>query len=238
MSQGARTLVVIIGAVLTLPAGAAGQGALPPARAHADGGSGDLRAGGQAARRRAPSCKRLAGRQPAARAGGVYVFQKSNGLFYVCSRTGKVRALPGQGDGPEDSLGGFVINGSWLTYTNTLLVDPVAPTDDYVYVVNVKTGKRLVNGVISWPGPGSDLDNSGSGVSAIVLAPDGSVAWLAGLSPAGGGPVSALAVVRIQAGGTQSTLAQGPDLTGLSASGNGATVSWTQNGAPASAPLA
>jgi len=156
----------------------------------------------------------------------------------VCSRTGKVRALPGQGDGPEDSLGGFVINGSWLAYTNTLLVDPVAPTDDYVYVVNVKTGKRLVNGVISWPGPGSDLDNSGSSVSAIVLAPDGSVAWLAGLSPAGGGPVSALAVVRIQAGGTQSTLAQGPDLTGLSASGNGATVSWTQNGAPASAPLA
>jgi hypothetical protein len=48
-----------------------------------------------AARHRpAPTCKRIAGKNPAAASHGVYVFQIKSGNYRVCSGRGRVRTLP------------------------------------------------------------------------------------------------------------------------------------------------
>jgi hypothetical protein len=66
------------------------------------------------------------------------------------------------------------------------------------------------------------------------------VAWLAAQSPPNtSGPITGpYVVVRIGSDGSQSTLAEGPDISGLTASSNRSTVSWTANGVATSAPLA
>jgi len=191
---------------------------------------------GASARRGAASCKSKAGRGALAKSGGVYAFHNAKtGLYYVCSGRGKVRKLPNQND-PEGSIGNtFVIAGSYLAWVNTE-TQGVGPSDDEVYVMNVKTGKITVNAVECWPG-GSNNDET---VQAMVLASDGSVVWLAAQSPfQTPGPITGpYVVVRIGSDGSQSTLAQGPDISGLTASSDGSTVSWTANGVAASAPLA
>ena len=187
--------------------------------------------------RAAPACKRLAGKHPVAASRGIYVFSKANGNFYVCSGRGKVRLLPNQSGGLDDQLGTFVIAGTFLAWVDTSLIDPVAPVNDYVDVMNVKTGKLVVNSVLSWP-PDVPMGNNETSVMALVLAPDGSVAWLAGLSAVGGASTGTSAVVLLPVGVAQSTLAQGMNISGLSATPDGTTVSWTQNGVPASSPLA
>jgi hypothetical protein len=187
--------------------------------------------------RPAPECRRLAGKHPVAAAHGVYVFLAKGGNTYkVCAGRGKVRTLPNQDGGLTNQLSQFTIAGNFLAWDDTELIDPVAPTDDYVSVMNVTTGKQLVSLAFSWPN--QNTGNNNASVVTIVLAPDGSVAWLSALAALGGGPNSAFSVVRIGSDGSQSTLAMGPDLSALTASANGATVSWTDNGNAASAPLA
>jgi hypothetical protein len=186
--------------------------------------------------RPAPTCKRLAGKNPAAHSRGVYVYQSKGGNYVVCSGRGKVRKLPNQDGGLTNDLSLFVIAGNFVAWDDSMLINPVAPVDDYVSVLNVKTGKLRVNEAFSWPD--QNTGNSQTSVLAIVLAPNGSVAWLSALAPIGGGPQSAFSVMRIGSDGGQSTLAQGPNISGLTASSDGSTVSWTNNGVPASAPLA
>ena len=186
--------------------------------------------------RPAPTCKRIAGKHPAAASRGVYVFQVSSGNFKVCSGRGKVRTLPNQDGGMTNELGQFVIAGNYLAWDDTELINPAAPVDDYVSVMSVTTGRLTINQAFAWPD--QNTGNNNASVSGIVLAPDGSVAWLSGLSATGGGPTTSYSVVRIGSDGTQSTLAQGTNISGLTASPDGATVSWTNNGVPGSAPLA
>jgi hypothetical protein len=147
-----------------------------------------------------------------------------------------VRTLPNQDGGMTNELGEFVIAGSYLAWDDTVLSDPVAPVDDYVSVMRVTTGRLPINQAFAWPD--QNTGNTNASVVGIVLAPDGSVAWLSGLAPIGGGPTSSYSVVRIGSDGTQSTLAQGTNISGLAASSDGSTVSWTNNGVPGSAPLA
>ena len=97
--------------------------------------------------------------------------------------------------------------------------------------MSVTTGRLTINQAFAWPD--QNTGNNNASVSSIVLAPDGSVAWLSGLSATGGGPTTSYSVVRIGSDGTQSTLAQGTNISGLTASPDGATVSWTNDGVPA-----
>jgi hypothetical protein len=190
-----------------------------------------------AARHRpAPTCKRIAGKNPTAASHGVYVFKNRSGNYRVCSGRRKVRTLPNQDGGLTNELGQFVISGKYLAWDDTVLIDPVAPVDDYVSVMNVATGRVPINQAFAWPD--QNTGNNNAFVSAIVLASDGAVAWLSGLAPIGGGPTSAYSVVRIGSDGTQSTLAQGTNIGGLAASSDGSMVSWTNDGTTASAPLA
>jgi hypothetical protein len=180
------------------------------------------------------SCKSKAGKGTLAKSRGVYAFQSKTGFYYVCSGRGKVRKLPDQND-PEGSIGSpFVIAGSYLAWVNTE-TEGIGPSTDEVYVMNVKTGKITVNAVECWPGGSNGNEN----VQAMVLASDGSVAWLAAQSPfEASGPTGPYVVVRIGSDRLQSTLAQGPDISGLTTGSDGSTVSWTANGVAASAPLA
>ena len=98
------------------------------------------------------------------------------------------------------------------------------------------TGRLTINQAFAWPD--QNTGNNDASVSGIVLAPDGSVAWLSGLAATGGGPTTSYSVVRMGLEGTRSMLAQGTNISGLTASADGATVSWTNNGVPGSAPLA
>jgi hypothetical protein len=123
-----------------------------------------------------------------------------------------VRTLPNQDGGLTNELGQFVISGKYLAWDDTVLIDPVAPVDDYVSVMNVASGRVPINQAFAWPDQNSG--NNNVSVSAIVLAPDGAVVWLSGLAPIGGGPTSAYSVVRIGSDGTQSTLAQGTNISG------------------------
>jgi hypothetical protein len=186
--------------------------------------------------RAAPTCKRIAGKNPAAASQGVYVFQIKSGNYRVCSGRGKVRTLPNQDGGLTNQLSQFVISGKYLAWDDTFLDNPLSPVNDYVSVVNVATGRVPINQAFAWPD--QNTGNNNASVLGIVLAPDGSVAWLSAISPIGGGPNSAYSVVPIGSDGAQATLAQGTNISGLAASSDGSTVSWTNNGTPASAPLA
>ena len=147
-----------------------------------------------------------------------------------------MRTLPNQDGGLTDSLGQFAIGGKYLAWADTELINPAAPVDDYVSVMNLSTGRLTITLAFAWPD--QNIGNNNASVLGIVLAPDGSVAWLSALSPIGGGPQSAFSVIRIGSDGGQSTLAQGTNISGLTASSDGATVSWTNDGVAASAPLA
>jgi hypothetical protein len=235
--------VVTVG-LLVSAAGASARNAESAPRADAVQRNADHPPAARDARRRGRTCRSRAGKNTVARSGGVYVYQQVNLTLLVCSGRGKVRVLPNQDQGTFLTLGNLVITGTWLAWANTSQPDPLDPEIDSVYVMNVRTGKVLVNGVSAWPDqeptscPAWVPCLTNQSVVGMVLAPNGSVAWLANISPLDGGPATAFSVVHIGANGAQSTLAQGSNLAGLSASANGVTVSWTQNGVPASAPLA
>jgi hypothetical protein len=184
-------------------------------------------------------CKELAGPHPALKAGTLYVYAKKRHhddigkTFFVCTGHRHVHVLPGQDGGDTLFPAHFATRDNRLAYavSQEEPASPISPS--YIYELNARTGDRLVNQASAWP---DDNVQASVDVLKIVVAPNGSIAWLAHLR----GQQHDYAVERIAAGGTRLTLALGPDIdpASLSASPHGTTVSWIQGGQPASAPLA
>lgn len=185
------------------------------------------------------SCKELAGPHPTLHAGGLYVYAKQRHhndigkTYFVCAGHGHVRVLPGQDGGDTRFPSHFVARDKRLAYAVDDEEAAATIVPSYIYELDATTGQRLVDQAFAWP---DDTVQASVDVLKIVIAPNGSIAWLAHLL----GSLHDYAVERVAAGGTRSTLALGPDIDpgSLTASPHGTTVSWTQGGVPASAPLA
>jgi hypothetical protein len=185
------------------------------------------------------TCKELAGPHPALHSGGLYVYAKQRHhddigkTYFVCAGHGHVHVLPGQDGGDTLFPGHFVARDNRLAYAVADEEAAATIVPSYIYVLEAKTGQRLVDQAFAWP---DDTVQASVEVLKIVIAPNGSIAWLGHLL----GSLHDYAVQRIAAGGARSTLALGPDIDpgSLTASPHGTTVSWTQGGLPASAPLA
>jgi hypothetical protein len=186
----------------------------------------------------AAGCKELAGPHPALHSKGLYVYAKKRHhddigkTFFVCTGHRHIHVLPGQDGGDTLFPSHFVARDNRVAYA--VLQDEPAATiaPSFIYELNAKTGDRLVTQAFAWP---DENVQASVEVVKIVIAPNGSIAWLAQLTGH-----DDVAVQRIGADGTRSTLASGQDIdpTSLTASPHGTTVSWIQNGQPASAPLA
>jgi hypothetical protein len=183
-------------------------------------------------------CRELAGRHPALRSDGLYVYAKRRHpndigkTFYVCTGHGNVRVLPGQDGGDTLFPGAFAARDNWLAYAVSQQEPAASTAPSYLYELKATTGTRVVTQVFAWP---DENVQASVEVLEIVVAPNRSIAWLARLTGH-----NAYAVERIGADGTRSTLASGQsfDRHSLTASPHGTTVSWIQNGQEASAPLA
>ena len=191
-----------------------------------------------AAAAHAAGCKELAGPHPALHVNELYVYAKKRHhddvgkTFLVCTghRQDSVPARA-RTAGTRCPRATSWLGDNRLAY-EVLQEEPAATTaPSYIYELNAKTGDRLVTQAFAWPD-----ENVQASVEVVnIIAPNGSIAWLAQLSGH-----DDVAVERIGADGARSTLASGQDIdpTSLTASPHGTTVSWIQNGQPASAPLA
>jgi hypothetical protein len=183
-------------------------------------------------------CRHLAGRHPALRSNGLYVYAKRRHhsdigkTFYVCTGHGNVRVLPGQDGGDTLFPGAFAARDNWLAYAVSQQEPAASTAPSYIYELKATTGHRSVTQAFAWP---DENVQASVEVLEIVVAPNGSIAWLAHLTGH-----NAYAVERIGADGTRSTLASGQNFGrhSLTASPHGTSVSWIQNGQEASAPLA
>jgi hypothetical protein len=183
-------------------------------------------------------CRQLAGHHPALRSKGLYVYAKQRHpsdigkTFYVCTGHGNVHVLPGQDGGDTLFPSAFAARDNWLAYavSDEEAAATIAPS--YIYELKATTGKRVVTRAFAWS---DDNVQASVDVLRILVAPNGSIAWMAHLTGH-----NAYAVERTGADGTRSTLASGQnfDRHSLSASPHATTVSWIQNGHEASAPLA
>ena len=188
---------------------------------------------------RSGGCRELAGPHPALHSGGLFVYAKQRHhddigkTFFVCTGHRHVHVLPGQDGGDTLFPGHFAARDNRLAYAVSQQ-EPASPTSpSYIYELHARSGERLVTQAFAWP---DDNVQASVEVVKIVVAPNGSIAWLAHLL----GQQHDYAVERIAVGGTRSTLALGPDIdpASLTASPHGTTVSWIQGGQAASAPLA
>ena len=173
----------------------------------------------------AAGCKELAGPHPALHVKGLYVYAKKRHhddigkTFFVCTGHRHIHVLPGQDGGDTLFPSHFVARDNRVAYA-VLQEEPAATiAPSFIYELNAKTGDRLVTQAFAWP---DENVQASVEVVKIVIAPNGSIAWLARLT----GHLD-VAVQRIGADGTRSTLAAGQDIdpTSLTASPHGTTVS-------------
>ena len=164
-------------------------------------GAGDAQSG---------DCAQLAGHHPALRSNGLYVFAKQRHpndigkTFSVCTGNGNVHVLPGQDGGDTLFPGAFAARDKWLAYAVSEQEAAATIDPSYVYEIKATTGKHVVTQAFAWP---DETVQASVEVLKIVVAPNGSIAWLAHLTGH-----NAYAVERIGADGSPLTPRFGPEL--------------------------
>jgi hypothetical protein len=130
-------------------------------------------------------------------------------------------------------VGPFALGGGMVAYGDSEVANlpsgGTAPDRNEVLVRNLRTG-RVVHRIPTGPSEGTTVGRGPT--DAVVVKPDGSVAWIAGATG-----ISADLSVRALDRNGERLLAEGEGIDQASLRLEGSTASWMQNGARTSARL-